>query len=168
MVRGIIRRVEDDRRIGFSLLFAPPDWLGLEARFGTWEYGIVIPDRRDRDGFRAIQASDAMTHYLVDHLGLEDWWWRIRADNRPSRAIARRMGYRSLGVWTTGRHAFAFHRMPRAAWERRRARLERAEAENPSPGGAAFVTLEGPPYIPVRGGSADDEGGAAPSAPTSA
>lgn len=153
VIRGIIRRVEDDRRIGFALLFSPPDWLGLEHRFGSWEYGIVIRERRDRDGFRAIQASDAMTHYVVDHLGLVDWWWRIRDDNHPSRAIARRMGYRSVGVWSTGQNRYAFYRMTRDAWERRRARLERGEAQHPSPEGACFLTLEGPPYMPIRAGA---------------
>ncbi len=150
-VRGVIRRVADDRRIGFSLLFHPPDWLGLEQRFGAWEYGIVVPERADRDGFQAICASDAMTHYVVDHLGLWDWWWRIKEDNRPSRAIARRMGYRSLGAWSTGANRYVWYRMPKAAWLERRARLDRAERTHPSPGGASFLTLEGPPYRPITG-----------------
>lgn len=149
VVRGIIRQVGDQRRIGFSLLFAPPDMLGLEQRFGSWEYGVVIRDPKDRDGFRAIAASDAMTHYCVDHLGLVDWWWRIREDNRPSRAIARRMGYRSMGIWPAGPYTFAFYRMTQAIWERRRARLDRAEAKNPSPGGASFLTLTEPPFDPT-------------------
>lgn len=150
VVQGIVRRVEDDRRIGFSLLFAPPDWMGLEKKLGHWEYGVVIPDKKDRNGFQAIQASDAMTHYCVDHLGLIDWWWRIREDNGPSRAIARRMGYRSFGIWEAGSNRFAFYRMTRAVWDRRMAKLERAEKASPSPGGAVFLTLPEAPYEPVR------------------
>lgn len=150
IVRGIIRRVEDDARIGFSALFPPPEMFGLEARLGKWEYGVAILDPRDRNGWAAIQASDAMTHYCVDHLGLVDWWWRIRADNRPSKAIARRMGYRSLGAWSTGRHTFSFYRMTQAVWDRRLGRIRRAEVTHPSPGGCPFLVLPGPDYRPER------------------
>jgi len=142
LVIGIARRVADRRRIGFGILFPPTDHLGI------WEYGVVIPEREDRDAFSAIAASDAMSHYVFDHLRIEAAIWRIRADNRASIAIAQRMGYRPFGTWEVGGHRFRFFRLNQEIWAKRRAKLDEGEATRPSGLGSTFLTLSDPPFDP--------------------
>jgi RimJ/RimL family protein N-acetyltransferase len=142
VVVGIIRRVDTKKRIGFSICFPPIAFLS------QWEFGIVIPDPLERDAFSAIYASDAMTHYMFDHLRITDGMWRIRADNAQSNALARRMGYKPFGVWKVGEHRFNFFRMTTDIWTARREKLERGEEKSPSGLGAAFLTLCDPPFDP--------------------
>ena len=142
LVLGIIRKVEGQRRIGFGVCYPPP------ALLHQWEYGLVIPDPKDRDGFSAIHASDAITHYLFDHLRMTDGMWRVRADNRPPNILARRMGYRPFGVWEVGGHLFNFYRMTPEIWLKRREKLERQEKKTPSGVGSVFLTLPTPPFDP--------------------
>lgn len=142
LIVAIIKLVEGRRRIGFGVCYPPPLFMR------QWEYGLVIPEPKDRDGFSAIAASDAMTHYLFDHLQLEVAFWRIRADNGPSNAIARRMGYRPFGVWRVGDHRFKFYRMTPDLWAARRERLFRGEERHPCGLGAPFLTLTERPYAP--------------------
>jgi RimJ/RimL family protein N-acetyltransferase len=133
LVVGVIRRVADRSRIGFAVVFPPPLFLH------QWEYSIVIRDPKDRDAFSAINASDVIAHYIFDHLRIPDGMWRIRADNRPSNAIAKRMGYKPCAVIKVGENRFNFYRIDQQIWGKRRDRI----------GTDDFLTLTAPPFEPV-------------------
>lgn len=141
LIIGIIKRVEDEKRIGFVVEFPPaPPTHG-------WEFGIAIPDPRDRNLKAAIEAGDAWAHYFFDHLRIETGMWRVREDNGASNAFARRMGFRPYSTWEVGDHRYQFYRMDKARWEERLARIE-AEDDGSS-GEELFITLKAP-YKPVR------------------
>lgn len=142
LVIGVLHRLQDRRRIGFTVCFPPKDHLGI------WEFGFAIPDRADRDAFAAIASCDLTGHYMFDHLRIEAGSFRIRMDNRASYAVTRRMGYRPYGRWRVGEHVFRFYRLNAEIWGRRRDALDRAEAERPSGLGATFLTLLDPPFEP--------------------
>lgn len=143
LILGIVKRLEGRRRIGFVVSFPPT----LPAN--AWEFGLVIPDPRDRDGYSAIHASDATAHYTFDHLRIERAMWRIRADNRRSEAIARRMGYRPYGGWDVGGHRYNFYRLTPERWAERYAQLDRLEGMSPFGLPDTFVALASPPFDPL-------------------
>ncbi len=132
VIVGIIHRL-DGRRIGFALVIPP----GEEVP--TWEFAYAIPREQDRDAFSAIHTVDAMSHYLMDHMGLECFIGRTRTDNAAAQAILRRLGYRAIAQEETGGHTFSVLRLDQPGWVKRRALLERGEREHPSGQGAAFV-----------------------------
>lgn len=143
LVVGIMKRIEDKKRIGFVVMFPPTE------DFDFWEFGYAIPEPADRDAFSALNATDAMAHYMFEHLRVEAMGWRTRADNRAADAVVRRLGYKPFGSWKVDDHDYTFYRLDQAGWEARAARLKRGEEKHPSGIGDVFVTLPEPPYEPV-------------------
>lgn len=87
LVVGILHRVEPRKRIGFVVMF-PPD-----PSRDFWEFGYAIGDPLDRDAFSAMSSTDAMAHYMFEHLHVEAMGWRTRSDNHAASAVIRRLGY---------------------------------------------------------------------------
>jgi RimJ/RimL family protein N-acetyltransferase len=143
LVLGMLKRVGDRKRIGFVIMFPPT------ADFDFWEFGYAIREPADRDAFSALCATDAMAHYMFDHLRVEAMGWRTREDNRAADAVVRRLGYRPFGSWTVDGHSYTFYRLDREGWSKRVAKLEAGEKTHPSGLGDVFVTLADPPYDPV-------------------
>ena len=144
LVVGLMRRVSDDARIGFVTMFPPTD------DFDFWEFGYAIPDPVDRDAFSAFGATDAMAHYMFEHLKVDAMGWRTRSDNRAADAIVRRLGYTSFGAWAVDGHDYTFYRLDQEGWAKRRRKLDKGEASHPSGAGSTFVTLPEAPYTPVK------------------
>ncbi len=144
LVVGLLKRVADDKRIGFAVFYPP------KGNFDFWEFGYVIDEVADRDAFSALNATDAMAHYMFEHLRVDAVGWRTRADNRQADAVVRRLGYEPFGSWSEGGHDYTFYRLDQAGWAKRRARLDRGEAKHPSGTGDTFVTLLEKPYTPVK------------------
>lgn len=142
LVVGIIRVAATRKRIGFAIMFPP------SGSFDFWEFGYAIADPLDRDAYSAFNTTDAMAHYMFEHLRVEAVGWRTREDNRSADAIVRRLGYEPFQSSFVDGHNFTFYRLDRAGWMKRRARLDRGEASHPSGIGATFVMLEHP-YVPV-------------------
>ena len=142
LVVGMLRRVRDRQRIGFVVMFPPT------GDFDFWELGYAIPDPHDRDAWSAYHSTDAMAHYMFEHLRVDAMGWRTREDNRAADAIVRRLGYKSFDSWRVDGHMYTFYRLDQAGWAKRRARLDRAEAARPSGLGETFVTLPEPPFAP--------------------
>ncbi len=142
LVTGMIHRASDQQRIGFVVMFAPTDV------FDFWEFGYAIPDVRDRDAFSALNATDAMAHYMFEHLRVDAMGWRTRADNRAADAVVRRLGYKAYDSWEVDGHMYTFYRLDPEGWAKRRARLDRGETKKPSGIGGTFLTLKGPPFEP--------------------
>jgi RimJ/RimL family protein N-acetyltransferase len=145
LVLGMLKRVSDRKRIGFVIMFPPT------ADFDFWEFGYAIREPEDRDAFSALCATDAMAHYMFDHLRVEAMGWRTRADNRAADAVVRRLGYQPFGSWTVDGHHYTFYRLDREGWSKRVAKLEAGEKAHPSGLGEVFMTLADPPYDPVAG-----------------
>jgi RimJ/RimL family protein N-acetyltransferase len=143
LVLGMLMRADDRKRIGFVVMFPPA------GDFDFWEFGYAIPEPADRDAFSALCATDAMAHYMFDHLRVEAMGWRTRADNRAADAVVRRLGYQPFGSWKVDGHDYTFYRLDREGWARRMRKLEAGEKTHPSGTGDVFVTLEGPPWNPV-------------------
>lgn len=140
LIIGIIKRVEDEKRIGFVVEFppAPPT--------NGWEFGIAIPDPRDRNLMSAIEAGDAWAHYFFDHLRIDAGVWRVREDNGASIAFATRMGFRPYGAWELGDTRYKFFRMDQKRWEER---VQRIEEEDEDSGEDLFITLRQAPFKPI-------------------
>lgn len=155
LVVGILHRVTTRARIGFVVLFPPAGELDF------WEFGYAIPNTKDRDGFGALNATDAMATYAFDHLRVEKVGWRTREDNRAADAVVRRLGYRPRETRLIDGHSYTFYVLDTEGWQLRRQKLERWEAENPSGIGSAFVTLM-PPYTPTLPQSEVDATSASP------
>lgn len=139
LVVGIMRRVQGKKRIGFVVMFPPT------GDFDFWEFSYAIPDPLDRDAWAAFNSTDAMAHYMFEHLRVAAMGWRTRADNRAADAIVRRLGYKSFGAWEVDGHHYTFYRLDAAGWMARKARLARHEPEGVEP----FVTLLEPPFEPA-------------------
>lgn len=116
---GIIRKAGTDQRIGFAMLFRSAG----EAE--VWQFGYSIPDRRHRNAFSALFTVDAVAHYAFDHVGVERIDWSVRQDNAPALAVIRRVGYQPRGERNEACGVYLEYAVDRAAWQRRRARLER-------------------------------------------
>lgn len=143
VVTSILKRVSDRHRLGFVVMFPPAQ------DFDFWEFGYAIPDVRDRDAFSALNATDAMAHYMFEHLRVEAMGWRTRADNTKADAVVRRLGYVPFGDWTVDGHHYTFYRLDQAGWAKRRAKLDKGEASHPSGLGDTFITLGERPFEPV-------------------
>ncbi len=143
LVVGILRRVRDRSRIGFVVMFPPT------SDFDFWELGYAIPDHRDRDAWSAFNATDAMAHYMFEHLRVDAMGWRTREDNKAADAIVRRLGYQPFDRWEVDGHMYTFYRLDQAGWAKRRARLDRQEQRHPSGQGDTFLTLLEPPFEPA-------------------
>lgn len=144
---GILHRVADARRIGFACMFAPDE----EEERDWWEIAAVIEKRQHRDAFSMLHCVDAMSHYMFDHVGVQRCGARVRADNRASDAVVRRLGHTKVAEVFKDGAMQAVYVLTQDDWARRRARLEAGERTHPSGAGAAFVTLPGPPYVPITG-----------------
>jgi RimJ/RimL family protein N-acetyltransferase len=142
LVVGIVKRVATRQRIGFVVMFAPA------GNFDFWEFGYRITDPRDRDAYSAFNTTDAMAHYMFEHLRVNAVGWRTRHDNRAADAIVRRLGYKPFDKFTVDGHEYTFYRLDQAGWAERRARLDRGEQTHPSGTGDTFVTLKAP-YEPI-------------------
>lgn len=143
LVVGMMYRVQDRARIGFVLMFPPT------KDFDFWELGYAIPDPKDRDAYCAFNATDAMAHYMFEHLRVDAMGWRTRHDNRAADAVVRRLGYVAFGSWAVDGHDYTFYRLDQAGWAKRRAKLDRGEKSHPSGAGDTFVTLGEAPWTPV-------------------
>ncbi|MFO0725013.1 MAG: GNAT family N-acetyltransferase [Myxococcota bacterium] len=143
LVLGILWRAHPQKRIGFVVMF-PPD-----ANRDYWEFGYAIPEPADRDAFSAMYSTDAMAHYMFEHLNVEAMGWRTRDDNRAADAVIRRLGYVVDKTLPADNHSYRFYRLDRAGWAKRREKLDRGEESHPSGLGSTFVTLRGPPYQPI-------------------
>lgn len=142
LVVGILHVAATRKRIGFVVMF-PPD----QGR-DYWEFGYAIPEVTDRDAFSALNATDAMAHYMFEHLQVEAMGWRTRADNASADAVVRRLGYQPHEERVFGEHRYIFYRLDREGWFKRRGRLDRGEAQHPSGIGDTFVTLPEWPFEP--------------------
>jgi RimJ/RimL family protein N-acetyltransferase len=144
LVVGMLHTVvPKKKRIGFIVMF-PPD-----SGRDYWEFGYAIPNPADRDAFSALTSTDAMGHYMFDHLGVSAIGWRTRAGNAAAAAVIRRLGYQPYEDRVLSGVTYTFYRIDREGWIKRKARLERGEAEHPFGIGGAFVTLPDPPYDPI-------------------
>ena len=132
LVVGIMRRAGHFPPIGFVILFPPTDELP------HWELSYAVTDRTRRNAFFAIHASDAIFHYMFDHLKVEAVGWRTRADNRPALAILRRLGYPTTETRRGERHTYLFSRLGRSDWADRQRKL----------GDEPFVLFPEPPFQP--------------------
>jgi RimJ/RimL family protein N-acetyltransferase len=132
LVVGIMRRTGAFAPIGFVMLFPPTD------EFCRWELSYVVTERSRRNAFFAIHASDAIFHYMFDHLNADEVGWRTRADNRPALAILRRLGYATTQGPQSDGHTYVFSRLDREAWAQRLERL------GPDP----FVVFDTSPFQP--------------------
>lgn len=120
LVLGIIRRAVDGTRTGFAVMLPPHEGKDF------WELLAAIPRREHRDAFSMIHAIDAMSHYMLDHVGVFACGATVRPENTASLAVARRIGYRQREMRddVNGVPHCVFV-LDRAAWAARRARLER-------------------------------------------
>jgi hypothetical protein len=143
MVLGIARRVRDQKRIGFGVLFPP------SPAFSGWEPALAIPDLDDRDAFSAMAINDILSHYAFEHLGLLNGRFRVRSDNRTCEVLVRRMGYRPHEIGKINGHEYKFFRVRPEIWQKRRERIEAGDARNPSGHGGPFAILADPPYDPI-------------------
>lgn len=143
-VFALICRADGLRRVGFAVVFPPTE------AFDAWSFAYAIPDPRDRDGYTALHATDAMAHYLFEHLRVPVVGFDIRADRNASDAIIRRIGYTAYTSREVLGQTFRLYRVDRATWDRRKAKLERGERDHPSGVGAVFVKLRAPwaPVVP--------------------
>lgn len=144
LVMGLLKRVSDEKRLGFVTMFPPTD------RFDFWELGYAIMDPADRDAYAAFNATDAMAHYMFEHLRVDAMGWRTREDNKAADAVVRRLGYKAFDSWEEGGHKYTFYRLDQAGWAKRRKKLDLGEERHPSGLGATFVMLAYAPYTPVQ------------------
>ncbi|MBI2376204.1 MAG: GNAT family N-acetyltransferase [Deltaproteobacteria bacterium] len=144
LVVGILHRVKPRKRIGFVIMF-PPD---VDRDY--WEFSYAVPEPSDRDAFSALSATDAMAHYMFDHLDVLAMGWRAWEDNRAARAVIARLGYQPNGERWVGNRRQIMYRLSREGWAARRAKLERGELEHPSGTGSVFIALREHPWSPVE------------------
>jgi RimJ/RimL family protein N-acetyltransferase len=142
LVVGMIRKVATKERIGFAMCFPPA------GNFDFWEFAYSISDPKDRDAYSAFNTTDAMAHYMFDHLRVVAVGWRTREDNRAADAVVRRLGYKSFETSIQDGHSYTFYRLDQEGWQLRRAKLDRGELQHPSGTGGTFVTLTAP-YEPI-------------------
>ena len=142
LIVAIIRRVADRQRTGFVIMYPPvmEEW---------WEFGYVIPDPKHRNAFDALNTTDAMAHYLFDHLNVVGIGWRQEAINTSAISIVKRIGYEVKEQRLIDDRPYNFYAYRRDRWEQRVQKLKRAEEKNPSGLPGLFVTLF-PPYEPLQ------------------
>jgi RimJ/RimL family protein N-acetyltransferase len=143
IIVGTIKRVADRRRIGFVALRAPSG----EQDF--WDFSYAIPGVRDRNAFNAINAIDAITHYMLDHVGVPALGGLTLEGNLPAQMVIRRMGYQVVGSREYSGRRWTVFRFGKEEWTQRLARLERAEALRPSGLGGVLAVLREAPFNPV-------------------
>lgn len=143
LVVGIIRKAETKKRIGFVVMFPPA------GNFDFWEFGYAIPNLADRDAFSALNTTDAMAHYMFDHLRVVACGWRTREDNRSADAVVRRLGYEAYTTMMLDGHNYTFYRLSQERWAKRKEKLLRGEETHPSGIGDVFVTLGEYPFDPI-------------------
>lgn len=141
LVVSVIREVKRQRRIGFVVMYPP-------AGFNFWEFGYAIPDPADRNAFNALNTTDAMLHYIFEHIRVPMIGWRTRDDNRAATAVVKRLGYEPGETFTTDGHDYTLYRLDQAGWARRRAKLDEGERRHPSGLPDTFVVLP-PPFEPL-------------------
>lgn len=132
-VFGVIRAVADQRRIGFVVMFPPT------PAFDAWSMAYAIPEPRDRNAYHALHATDAIAHYMFEHLRVEAVGWETQEGSGAPDAIVRRLGYSSHETRVVEGRTIKLYRIDREGWSKRRAKLD-ADAG----GGATFVTLRAP------------------------
>ncbi|HTT07725.1 MAG TPA: GNAT family protein [Gammaproteobacteria bacterium] len=140
LVVATIKLVATRERIGFLIMYPP-------AKFDFWEFGYAITDPTHRNAFHALNATDAVGHYMFEHLGATLCGWRTRDDNQAAGAVVRRLGYTPGEIIEEGGHHYTIYRLSKEGWKRRREKLERGEQETPNKS-PLFFTLP-PPYDPI-------------------
>ncbi len=145
LVVGILHRVTPRKRIGFVVMFPPNE------NRDFWEFGYAITDLTDRDAFAALYSTDAMAHYMFEHLNVLAMGWRTRSDNLAATAVIRRLGYKPFKTIPdpSGKYTYTLYRLDREGWMQRRAKLDRGEQTHPSGLGDTFITLPSFPYEPI-------------------
>lgn len=141
-VFGSIMSAPSRARIGFAVVFPP------SPAFDAWSFSYAIPEARHRNGFNALHATDAMSHYMFEHLRVDAVGFETREDNAAAGAIVRRLGYPPGETSRIEGRTFRFYRVTRAAWAARRAKLDANELKYPSGIGGTFVKLNAP-FLPV-------------------
>lgn len=150
LVMAIIRRVVSRKRIGFVVMYPP-------AGFNFWEFGYAIPDAAERNAFDALNATDAMAHYMFEHLRVPKLGWRTREDNVAADAVVRRLGYKMAHNFEELGHHYRIYELDQEGWARRRARLDRGEKAHPAGIGGTFAVLRAP-YEPILASTRADSG----------
>ncbi|HTT07726.1 MAG TPA: GNAT family N-acetyltransferase [Gammaproteobacteria bacterium] len=140
LIVATIKLVATRERIGFLIMYPP-----AELRF--WEFGYAIPDPANRNAFNALNSTDALAHYMFEHLEVSLLGWRTREDNRTADAVVRRLGYPPGERIEELGHRYTLYRLNREGWMKRREKLERGEARQQA-GHPAFFVLP-PPYEPI-------------------
>src|SRR5262245_34415824 len=64
-VFATIRVAASRARVGFVVVFPP------SVAFDAWSFSYAIPEARDRNAYHALNATDAMAHYMFEHLRVE-------------------------------------------------------------------------------------------------
>lgn len=141
-VFALIKSAPSKERIGFVVVFPP------SPAFDAWSFSYAIPSAQHRNGFNALHTTDAMSHYMFEHLRVDAVGFETREDNGAAAAIVRRLGYTSLETLVIEGRRFQFYRVDRAAWAKRRAKLDAGELKFPSGIGGTFVKLNAP-FCPV-------------------
>jgi RimJ/RimL family protein N-acetyltransferase len=130
-VFGVIREVKSRERIGFVVVFPP------SPVFDAWSFAYAIPDARHRNAFFAINTTDAMAHYMFEHLRVDALGWETREGKTAADAVVRRLGYTASEARVFEGRTYQFYRITIDDWRRRREKI-----------GGAFVKLN-PPYWPI-------------------
>jgi RimJ/RimL family protein N-acetyltransferase len=140
LVAAIIKLVATRERIGFLVMYPP-----AELRF--WEFGYAIPDPEHRNAFNALNATDALAHYMFEYLEVSLLGWRTREDNHTADAVVRRLGYPPGERIEELGHGYTLYRLNRVGWMKRREKLESGEARQQN-GRSAFYVLPSP-HVPI-------------------
>lgn len=141
LVLAIIRSTATRKRIGFLVMYPP-------AGFDFWEFGYAIVDAGDRNAFNALNTTDAVGHYMFEHLQVPICGWRTRADNRAADAVVRRLGYVAGETIVEEGHRYTIYRLDQAGWAKRLEKLRAGQGPEEDGGKPLFIVLT-PPYVPV-------------------
>lgn len=115
VVVGIARRPQLGERLGFALVFAPGPW------DEGWDFCLAIPRPEDRGTGAAMDMSDAIGHYMFDHLRIEQGTLRIRRENHASSRLAQKLGFRRSSGWRREDGGWVdLYTISPAQWARRR------------------------------------------------
>jgi hypothetical protein len=120
IVVATIRRAgcESEGPLGFVWIYGP---LGDDHGF---EFSYRITERSARDGFTALFATDAASHYMFDRVGIELGRFRVEDTNLAAHAVVRRLGYLAAGTVESAGIRLSLFELDRERWIARRNKLE--------------------------------------------
>ena len=116
-INGIIRSVASGTRIGFVNL------IRNEGPKETWRFLYAIVKPAHRNAFHAMFTLDAFAYYAFEHCKVENIEWSVRADNGPSLAVIRRLGYEAHSVRNVNGVKYLNYTVNEQRWEQRKAAL---------------------------------------------